>query len=117
MVHFGIDGLHSTCWMNASSGVPNINRLTEEGSFTFRGRAELGTDSGTNWGAHLCGMGNEETGISFNTWNPPWMGYTQIPRITPVTGLNYPMPCVFYYFKGMMLLRTRCLEICKLECH
>ena len=99
VLHVGIDGLHSDCWLNATGGVPNLLRMSAEGSFTYsNARAELLTFSGPNWGSFVSGLGIEETGITSNDWEAPWNGFDEL--ITPVTGLNYPIPNVAYYLKG-----------------
>jgi hypothetical protein len=69
-----------------------------EGSYSLQARSELYSFSAPNWSAHLCGLGNEETGVTSNSWTAPWMGEQQ--NLNPLTGLNYPLPCVFYYLKG-----------------
>ena len=46
----------------------------------------------------VCGMDIELTGCIDNDWEAAWMGYP--PEVTPITGTNYPLPCVFQYLKG-----------------
>ena len=42
VLHVGFDGLHSTCFLDAPSGVPNIlNRLVATGSYTYNARTAL----------------------------------------------------------------------------
>ena len=43
-------------------------------------------------------MDIELTGCIDNGWEAAWMGYP--PDVTPITGTNYPLPCVFQYLKG-----------------
>ena len=37
----------------------------------------------------------ERTGIVSNSWVPPWVSGEDYTDITPVTGLNASMPCMF----------------------
>ena len=100
VLHVGIDGLHKDCWLNASDGVPNFLRMSADGSFTYsRARTELYTFSAPSWGSFISGLSIEETGITSNDWKAPWNSYPE--SITPITGLNYPLPTMLYYLKGI----------------
>ncbi len=41
-----------------------------EGVYSVRGRAQMPTVSGPNWGTIITGMNPEETGIDSNSWTP-----------------------------------------------
>ncbi len=43
----------------------------------------------------MCGMNQERTGILDNYWTPPWLEADPKHAVSPVTGLNYPMPCSY----------------------
>ena len=51
------------------------------------------TSSGPAWGATLCGMSMEWTGMRNNKWAPPRMGYDE--PLSPATGNKIALPCVF----------------------
>ena len=65
-----------------------------KGSYTLtNARTTIQTSSGPAWGATLCGMSMEWTGMRNDKWAPPWMGYDE--PLSPATGNKIALPCVF----------------------
>ena len=56
----------------------------------------------------------ERTGIVSNSWVPPWVSGEDYTDITPLTGLNASMPCLFQVHvkvKCDMLVTTKSKNI------
>lgn len=94
VLHLGLDGLKLDCV--PTNRYPNLNKLKETASWTLtKARTTIISSSGPGWSETLCGMSPEKTGVLYNAWLPPWQGMiTSIP-VTPTSGPDYPMPCVF----------------------
>ena len=99
IVHIGVDGLRPDCMNNAPGGNPNMmTRIAGEGTSTLtHARTVTETWSGPGWTANLCAMDSYLTGVTDNSWRPPWKGQPQ--PITPVTGNDKPFPCVYQTIK------------------
>lgn len=96
VLHIGVDGLLQRCLDKASHVA--FDNLKAFGSSTLKARTAIQTMSGPGWSNILCGMDSEMTGITNNSWEAPWiLGIN--PDITPVTGNETPIPCIFEHLK------------------
>ena len=96
VLHIGIDGLNP-CFVDAPA--PNIiTRLSDNGAWTLNGRTLLQSWSAPCWTGVLCGTPHETSGVLNNAWLPPWKGYDDR-RITPASGADVPLHCIFDVLK------------------
>lgn len=106
VVQFGLDGF-APCFIDSPLGAPNImQRIGAAGTYTISGaRTVLQSWSGPAWMASQSGADTESTGVTRNTWRPPWKGY--IGAITPTTGNDIPFPTVYRTLKAQNInIRT-----------
>ena len=94
VLHIGIDGL-APCFVDAPGGAPNIlNRMAAYGSHNLdNSRVTLESNSAPSWGSHLTGSGTETTGMTSNSWRPPWKGFSN--DVTPANGPHFAIPTIF----------------------
>lgn len=88
MVVIGIDGLSPDGLRKAT--VPNINRLREQGAWTYQARGVMPTSSSPNWASMIMGAGPEQHGVTSNDWQT---NKFQIPPT--VTGPGGMFPTIF----------------------
>ena len=92
----GIDGILSTCLNKIDNSV--MDMMKKKGSSTMFARTAIESLSGPGWSGILCGMNTETTGVTSNEWTAPWI-FGKKSKITPITGLNKPFPCIFEEIK------------------
>ena len=66
VVVVGVDGMSPDGVQKART--PVLNRLLDEGAFSFEARAVLTTSSSQNWASMIMGAGPEQHGITSNDW-------------------------------------------------
>lgn len=96
VVLIGIDGLLQRCLHQANNTA--FEYLKTQGSYTFKARTAIEAVSAPGWSNILCGMDTESSGITDNGWLPSWL-YNNTNKITPVTGADRPIPCIFEQLK------------------
>jgi len=66
VIILGVDGMSPR---GVDEGVsPNMNRLIEQGSYTFHARGVFPTSSSPNWASMISGAGPEQHGVTSNDW-------------------------------------------------
>ena len=68
MVVVGVDGLSPDGIIHAHA--PNLQRLREQGSWTYHARGVMPTSSSPNWASMIMGAGPEQHGVTSNDWQP-----------------------------------------------
>lgn len=68
LVIIGLDGCSPDGIRHAEA--PNLARLREQGSWSFRARGVMPTVSSPNWASMIMGAGPEQHGITSNEWQP-----------------------------------------------
>lgn len=68
LVVVGVDGLSPDGILHAAT--PNLNRLQEQGAWTFHARGVMPTSSSPNWASMIMGAGPEQHGVTSNDWQP-----------------------------------------------
>lgn len=68
VVIVGCDGLSSRGLQKANT--PVLDRLMQEGAYSFHMRAVMPTSSSSNWASAIMGAGPEQHGITNNDWKP-----------------------------------------------
>ena len=96
VIIFGIDGFLSKCFV--PDKYTGFSWLLNNGSYTFKARTSVYSISAPGWSNILCAQSSEETGITDNDWWAPWVNKQPYP-VTPVTGNNTPLPCIFQTIK------------------
>ncbi len=66
VVIVGCDGLSSNGLQKANT--PVLDRLMQEGAYSFHMRAVMPTSSSSNWASALMGAGPEQHGVTDNDW-------------------------------------------------
>jgi hypothetical protein len=98
VILIGIDGLLQRCLKEAKHNI--IDYFMFNGAYTFKARTAIQAKSAPGWTNILCGMDSETSGIINNDWVAPWLNKTIIkPQITPESGDDIPIPCVFQKIK------------------
>jgi len=96
VIVLGIDGFLSKCFV--PDKYTGFSWLLNNGSYTFKARTSVYSISAPGWSNILCAQSSEETGITDNDWWAPWVNKQPYP-VTPVTGNNTPLPCIFQTIK------------------
>ncbi|MEI2724677.1 MAG: alkaline phosphatase [Verrucomicrobiota bacterium] len=68
LVVVGVDGLSPDGILHAAA--PNLNRLREQGAWTYHARGVMPTSSSPNWASMIMGAGPEQHGVTSNDWQP-----------------------------------------------
>ena len=68
MIVVGVDGLSPDGITYAQT--PNLQRLREEGAWTYHARSVMPTSSSPNWASMIMGAGPEQHGVTSNDWQP-----------------------------------------------
>jgi predicted AlkP superfamily pyrophosphatase or phosphodiesterase len=66
MVVIGVDGLGPDGIRHGDT--PNLDRLREQGSWTYHARGVMPTSSSPNWASMIMGAGPEQHGVTSNDW-------------------------------------------------
>lgn len=107
IVLIGVDGLNPSCIHNATKNGA-FYELAKRGASTLtNARTTIQTFSAPGWSSTLCAMRPAYTGVTSNSWGPPWkpnqksiVSFTPNSHpIKPVTGTEKPFPCVFQLLK------------------
>jgi predicted AlkP superfamily pyrophosphatase or phosphodiesterase len=85
MVVVGVDGLSPDGIIHAHA--PNLQRLRQQGSWTYHARGVMPTSSSPNWASMIMGAGPEQHGVTSNDWQPDKF---DIPPIAKGSGGIFP---------------------------
>jgi len=85
MVVVGVDGLSPDGIIHARA--PNLQRLREQGAWTYHARGVMPTSSSPNWASMIMGAGPEQHGVTSNDWQPDKF---DIPPIATGSGGIFP---------------------------
>jgi len=66
LVVIGVDGLSPDGILHAVA--PNLQRLREQGAWSFHARGVMPTSSSPNWASMIMGAGPEQHGVTSNEW-------------------------------------------------
>lgn len=88
VVILGFDGMSPDGIQKAPT--PHLDKIIENGAFTFHARAVLPTSSSQNWASMIMGAGPEQHGITSNKWERDTF---VLPPI--VTGMENIFPTIF----------------------
>ena len=93
VVVVGVDGLSPDGVQKAET--PNLDRLCQQGAWTFHARGVMPTSSSPNWASMIMGAGPEQHGITSNDWQPDKF------EISPtVKGPGGFFPTIFSVLRG-----------------
>lgn len=96
VVLIGVDGLFKYCIDKAKTDA--FDYLKANGSYTMNARTAIQAMSGPGWSNILCGQDTEDTGITNNQWEIPYLSRKFAP-ITPKSGLTAPIDCIYAEIK------------------
>lgn len=93
VVIIGCDGMSPDGVQKADT--PVMDRLMQEGAYSFHARAVMPTSSSSNWASMMMGAGPEQHGITSNDWQPDRF------EIAPTaTGPGGIFPTIFSVIRG-----------------
>ena len=93
VVVVGVDGLSPDGVQKAET--PNLDRLCQQGAWTFHARGVMPTSSSPNWASMIMGAGPEQHGVTSNDWQPDKF------EISPtVKGPGGFFPTIFSVLRG-----------------